>query len=363
MPKAVVLLVDQDQSFISELIASGATGGRLGGLFDVQRVTLAVGERRIADGDASALIVLPKGFGNAVLTETATEIRLVTNPAQRILPGIVQEGLEVLVEGAFYAQRMFGDQLRALASTGPAGLPNAQVAQSATAVNERLRALNGLVLPPVLTVAVQAVPAPAPGPNFGLLFVPGILMMAALFVAQGTSGDLWIEKHAGTLRRARSLPGPLWPFLAGKLLAGSVIAAAAIIVGLAVAGALFGVSLMRLPLAFCWTWLASVSLLCYFALLQTLASSERGGQLLATLVVFPLVMLGGSLFPFDLMPGWLATVGRWTPNGLAVVRLREILDGRVQAGPLLGSAAGILVPAAGAFWLAARRLGGRFAVN
>jgi ABC-type multidrug transport system permease subunit len=135
------------------------------------------------------------------------------------------------------------------------------------------------------------------------------------------------------------------------------------IVGLAVAWLLFGVSPVRLPAAFVWIWLAGLSLLCFFALLQTVASSERGGHLVAMMVVFPLMMLGGSLFPFDVMPAWLGAIGRWTPNGLAVVRLREILDGRAHLGPVLVSGAGILLPALGAFWLASRRLAGRFSVD
>lgn len=363
MPKATVLLADLDQSLVSRFVASGASSGQLGEMLDVQRVTLDVGERRIAAGEASALLVLPRGFGDAVLKETPAEVRLVTNPAQQLLPGIVREGLEVLVEAAFYAQRVFGEQLRTIAGAGGAGLSNPQVAGMSTSVNDRLKALDGLVFPPALTVVTQAAPAVAPGPNFGLLFVPGILMMAALFVAQGTSGDLWIEKRDGTLRRARSWPGPIWPFLGGKLLAGSAIVALAEVVGLAVAWLLFDVSPSRLPAAFVWIWIAGASLLCYFALLQTLASSERGGHLVVMMVVFPLMMLGGSLFPFEAMPAWLGAVGRWTPNGLAVIRLREILDGRAQFGPVLLSGAGIALPALGAFWLASRRLAGRFSVN
>jgi ABC-type transport system involved in cytochrome c biogenesis permease component len=363
MPRAKVLLVDLDETFLSGLVASGATSGRLGEFLDVERVPLDAGERRIGAGEATALLVLPKGFADGVLNEKPVEIRLVTNPAQRLLPGVVQEGLEVLVEAAFYAQRLVGPPLRELANSGPDGPSSPQVAAASAAINDRMRSLGGIALPPVLTVVTSAPAAPAQGPNFGLLFVPGILMMSVLFVAQGTSDDLWAEKRAGTLRRARALPCPVWPFLAGKLLASSVLVATIVAASLAVAWLMFAVPFGRLPAAFVWTWLAGVSLLCYFALLQTAATSERGGQLLSMMVVFPLMMLGGSLFPFDAMPAWLASAGRWTPNGLAVVRLREMLDGRAELVPVAASAAGLVVPALGAFWLAARRLAGRFPVS
>ena len=310
--------------------------------------------------------MLPKGLGDGLLNDTPVELRLVTNPAQRLLPVIVQEGLEILVEAVFYAQRFFSGplkELRAISSDGPS---NAQVAAIATAVNDRLRSLDGVVVPPVLTVATPEAAtsaAAAAVPNFGLLFVPGMLLMSILFIANGTSGDVWEEKRLGTLRRARALPWPAWQWLAGKLLASSVLVAAIAVVGLIVAWLLFGVAARHLPLALGWTWLAGAALLCYFALLQVAASTERGAQLLGTLVLFPLMMIGGSFFPFEAMPPWMAAVGRWTPNGVAVVRLREIIDGRVDPTTLAVSALAITVPALVTFWLASRRLAGRFPVS
>jgi ABC-type multidrug transport system permease subunit len=366
VPRAKVLLVDQDRSALSQFVASGATGGRLGEFLDVERVELEDGERRMARGEASALLVLPKGFGDGLLNETPVEVRLVTNPAQRLLPAIVQEGLEVLVEAAFYAQRLFGEPLRDIARVPSEGPSNAQVAGIATSINERIRSLDGVLLPPVLTVTSSTPATSASGsaaPNFGLLLVPGILLMSILFIAQGTSGDVWDEKRLGTLRRARALPWPMWQFLAGKLLASSVLVAGIAVVGLLLAWLFFDVPARRTPLALGWCWLAGVALLCYFTLLQVAASSQRGAQLLGTIVVFPLIMIGGSFFPFEAMPSWMAAVGRWTPNGLAVVRLREIIDGRVDVVALAASAAAIGAPAVAAFWLASRRLAGRFPVS
>jgi ABC-type multidrug transport system permease subunit len=50
-------------------------------------------------------------------------------------------------------------------------------------------------------------------------------------------------------------------------------------------------------------------------------------------VLFPLFMLGGSLFPSEAMPAWMAAIGRWTPNGWAVEQLKAILIGRTAPTP------------------------------
>jgi ABC-type multidrug transport system permease subunit len=123
-----------------------------------------------------------------------------------------------------------------------------------------------------------------------------------------------------------------------------------------VAAGFFDVRMWRAPLAMLWATFAGTAMLAYFCLLQTLARNARGANLLSALVVFPLIMIGGSFFPFEAMPSWMAGIGRWTPNGLAVVRLKEMLTGTPNVATLALSAAGIGLPALIAFFLAARRL-------
>ena len=72
----------------------------------------------------------------------------------------------------------------------------------------------------------------------------------------------------------------------------------------------------------------------------------RTANLIAMMLVFPLMMLGGSFFPFDSMPPWMRVIGVWTPNGLAVRQLDDLLFGSIAAGAL---AQAILVVAATGF--------------
>jgi ABC-type Na+ efflux pump permease subunit len=366
-PRARVLVADEDQTFLSRMLAGTGGGPGLGVLIDREPVTLQEGRRRIEAGGATALLVIPAGFQAAVLDDTPAELLLVTNPAQGILPGIVEEGLGILVEGAFYAQRIFGPEIRRLAGsvTGPGGAPSdADVAAVSVAINARLRQLEGVLLPPVLTLDVQ-VEETGGGANlnFGQLFFPGILFMSILFIAQGMSLDIWQEQARGTLRRVLTTPQSAGRLLAGKLAAGTALVGLVVLVALAASTALFGVAWARVPFALLWSLFAGAALLALMMLLQVSATSERGAHLLSTLVIFPLIMIGGSFFPFEAMPAWMAAVGRWTPNGLALVRLKEILFGQPAAGALLLAAVAIGAPAVLAFALTVRRLRGSFATR
>jgi ABC-type multidrug transport system permease subunit len=42
-------------------------------------------------------------------------------------------------------------------------------------------------------------------------------------------------------------------------------------------------------------------------------------------LLFPLMMAGGSFFPLAALPGWIANLGRFVPNGFVVDRMSDEL--------------------------------------
>ena len=150
------------------------------------------------------------------------------------------------------------------------------------------------------------------------------------------------------------------PFLAGKLLAGLAIMSIAALLALVLAVTMFHVPMARAALAFLWATFAGGALFCYLLLLQLLASTVRGAQFLSSMIVFPLVMIGGSFFPFEVMPPWMASIGRWTPNGLAVTQTKALMFGRPELIPLLIATLVIGLTAVAAFFGSLARLRGRF---
>lgn len=385
-PRALILIADEDRSVASRLLVSALGQGELGELLEVEPVSLADGERRIHSGDGSVLLVIPDGFGAAVLAEQPKTLRLLENPAQRILPAIAREIIQTLVDGIFYLQRLFGDAARAVPTSLPPGadaMPDSTIVATSIAINAVMNRVAPYVFPPLIRLETIAAGATATdgaavsadaaasgdaagdsadegGIDFGRLFLPSLLFMGLLFVALGMSEDVWREHHQGTLRRVMTTPRGLAVTLAGKLLAGGIVLLAMSAVGIVTGRFLFGLALASPLLAIVWAALSGTFLLLILMTVQVHASSERAGHLVTHLAIFPLAMLGGSFFPFAFMPDWMAAIGRWTPNGWAVGQFQSIIDGTVEPGGMAAALVALVAIGAACFVLCLARLGRRF---
>jgi len=92
------------------------------------------------------------------------------------------------------------------------------------------------------------------------------------------------------------------------------------------------------------------------------AGTERGANIVVNLVMFPLAMAGGSFFPFEVMPAWLAAIGKWTPNGWSLRQLSAMLAGKSSPVDIGLACAGVIAVASVEFALVARRLRRGFAL-
>ncbi len=357
-PHGLILVDDRDGSFVSRLVSGAFDNGELSDLFDVERVDPQEGERRIEDGDASALLVIPAGFGQAVLAGTPTRLTLVENPSQQILPRIAEEAVGMLVDVAFYLQRLGGPILSGIAARSPRGssqVSDSTVAATSVAINQLVARVRPYLFPPAIDLQVLR-PVEEEEVPFALLFFPSMLVLALLFVAQGLSEEVWRERGQRTLHRLMAAPRSLASLLAGHLLGGAVVAAVVAGVGLVAGSLLFEIPPAAIPLALAWAVATGVALHALMILIQVHASSERGGNVLTGAILFPLAMAGGSFFPFEIMPDWLVRVGRWTPNGWALTRLVAILHGTAGAEAIAVGLLGLATVTVACLFLALRRM-------
>lgn len=361
-PHGRLLVADEDESVISGFLTGSFDRGPMAKMITVERVTRGEGRRRLDAGDGSALLIIPKGFAEAYLRNQRFELTLLTNPSQQILPQIIAETLSMVMDAGFYLQLLAGDQLRVF-SGDQGALSDLALSGTIVKLRQRFNSLRAYVDPPVIKLKSTVVEQQATNsPSFAAILFPCLLFQSLLFVSMGLSADVWKERRLGTLRRLVSTPASLSSVLAGKLLSVSLVVVAVGVAGLTAGYWMADLHPSNAWAALAWVLCSGAVLYLLMVLIQTAASSERGANLMANLLVMPLMMLGGTFFPFEAMPKQMAAIGRWTPNGWLLLEFKAILGGSIGAGRLAVDLAAVALLGVLAFLLAARRLRVKFVV-
>lgn len=334
-PTARLLLVNQDDSVVSQFLSGAFSADALAGLIKVENNSETEAREKMSAGKASAMLLIPAGFGSAVLREKPASLLLLTNPSQRILPGIIEGIVATFVEGIFYLHRIFGEEIKTIekmmaAPTQAEMLEDLQIADLSVAINHAVNDLAPYIFPPL--IKVEQVVEPESGTqekqvNLGLLFFPGMLLMGLFFCAMALADEFWAERERGTLQRIVVGPLGLGQILLAKSLTAAVTLAAVAAIIMLIGFAYHGLAWSLVLPTLLWLIAGGLLLFAMMSALQIVAPSRKAASMLSTMLVFPLMMMGGSFFPLEIMPDWLASIGRFSPNGYVITRLQPYLNG------------------------------------
>ena len=357
-----LLIADEDDTLVSGFVVGAFGQEQLGDIFVVESVTIEDGERRINNGEASAFLTIPQGFQDALLDETPVTLMLRTNPAQTILPGIIEDVTEILLDAGFYLQRLFGPEIRKIKDSNLDGkAADVFTAAISLEIKNKFDTIGEKLDPLAIELEIVEPPPAEPQPNYALLFLPGIVLMAVLFAANSLGADYWVERDKGTLRRLASAPGAWTGFLAGKAVAVMAMMVFVSSVTLGIGFAYHGVAWSKFVPSVVWVSLGGVALFAWFGAIQMLLPNNKAANLVTMILLFPLMMVGGSFFPFEALPDWVADMGRIAPNGYVVDRMSDVLTQATDWAIDLQSWLTLLAVAVGGLVISAVRLRTGFA--
>jgi ABC-2 type transport system permease protein len=164
------------------------------------------------------------------------------------------------------------------------------------------------------------------------IFVPGLLVLLAIFGGLFQGFGLIAELRAGVIERSRVTPVSRLALLLGRSLRDvvSLITQAVIITLLAL---VFDLRVFIGDLLLAYLMLALISLmtsaLSYGVAL--LVKSEDALAPLMNTVAQPILLLSGILLPLTFAPGWLQGVADWNPFSWAVNGTRALFRGDLGA--------------------------------
>jgi ABC-2 type transport system permease protein len=181
-------------------------------------------------------------------------------------------------------------------------------------------------------------------------FVPGILIMLALFSTTGAGYALQVELIGGSLERMLVTPLNRTAMLVGRTLK-EVVTLLVQAVLLVLVALPFGLRPHPTGLAAALALLATFAVGLgglAFALALATKRQEELFYMVQQVVLFPLVLLAGVLLPLEAAPGWLRTVSRANPVTYVVDAERALFRGELwDASVAYGVAAAAGVGAVG----------------
>lgn len=357
-----LLITDQDDSTVSQFLAGSFNQGPLSEIFTLQQVSTDEGQALMDEGEASAWITIEAGFGDAFLDNQPTQLKLVKNPAQSILPQLVETSMKLLVDAATYMQIIFDKELAVLKPMlKNQKFNDADLVVLTLGIKQQIDRLEATLFPPQLELIKQQVTdaqseIEKPNITFGLIMFPGAIFMALIFSANSLAVSIWDDAQNGIIPRLSSTPSALGAYFNGQVIGATwVFCLIALFLGV-LGGWYFSIPWSKLPLMMIWLVFSGLVVYQLFVALAMIMPTAKVANVVVNATTFPLLMVGGSFFPMETMPDWLAGIGEFLPNGFLLKGLKDWLvrDETVMAAmglPLILGLAMLVV-----FWLLNRYL-------
>ena len=187
-----------------------------------------------------------------------------------------------------------------------------------------------LLFAPLLKPALAPMGATSDADTYRI-FVPGLLILLAIFGGLFQGFGLIAELRAGVIERSRVTPVSRLALLLGRSLRDvvSLLAQAIIITLLAL---LFGLRVHIGYLLLAYLMLALIAMMTS-ALSYAVALKVKSEDALAPLmntVAQPILLLSGILLPLLFAPAWLKRVAQWNPFSWAVDGTRALFAGNLS---------------------------------
>ncbi len=148
-----IAILDRDDDLVSGLLRSISNQGQAAEnlrlhFVDSEEDGIDLVERR----KASAFVVLPESLTLDLLEGTATAITLYKNPAQSVLPRIVEEGLNVVCIGVSQALSLLKPEIETIRNmVNRDSMPEpTEVASVASSSVQRLKTIEPYLFPPLI---------------------------------------------------------------------------------------------------------------------------------------------------------------------------------------------------------------------
>jgi len=293
-------VVDFDRSSLSRGLV---TRFRASGHFrvDEQSESPELANEALLRGDATMVLTIPHDFETEIMRTGAAPIQLAVNAEKGSAAGIVQA----------YASSIASDYALELAASRGASVDGSQAppTRGTPRIDLRVRSWYN------------------PALNYKYYMVPGILVaLVTLIGTLLTAQNIAREKELGTLEQLNVTPMTRGQFIAAKLLPFWGLGMLNLVIGLLVAGLVFGVPMRgSLLLLFGSAAVYLVAALAIGLWISSVVDTQQQAMFVTFFVMNVYLLMSGLFTPIDSMAPWVRTVSQLNPVRHFVTISRAIL--------------------------------------
>ncbi len=324
-----VFLVNEDAGPYGSQVAEGLRGVEM-----LQAESLDSAEeadRRVADGERAAAIVIPADFSSRIDAYELTQIEVLVDPTQseagNIVAGIADG---VAAEIAMLGEIQYGIRAVLAQSGAFEGLdPEAQAAVQMQTLGVIWTQAQEIRNNPVIAVTSKDLEGEEETGQWDpfAYSTAGFTVMFNFFLVGIIAESLLKEKESGSFRRLLSSPMRRGSIIGGKILAYMVVVFLQVLVMFAFGSLMYDMGLGNsiagmLALTLALSLAASSMGLMIGALFDTSKKAANVGLILG----FVLMIIGGCLFPTYSQEGFLGILARVTPHAHAIMGYLKMIN-------------------------------------
>ncbi|MCK4538334.1 MAG: ABC transporter permease [Candidatus Krumholzibacteria bacterium] len=322
LPRIKMLFVDYDEGLAAQFLRRGLELGQLAEMVEVIPVVEEEGERLMAEGEASAMVVIPDSFTTKIVDGVPVTIRVVKNPSESFLPIIVEEIISTFGVILDCGTNTFREPIRKSKEIlTDEGWPSLNELQTLMDEAKAIFALaGGYMVDTLLTVEESTVSeagdegnGKSSGFNVFSYVMAGSMLIGLLFTSNIMLRDIVRERASGTLTRTLAAPLSIWHVVAGKLLAAYMVTMVASIALLIIGRFVFGMDLggpvvLAVHLSATIFMITGLMTFCF-----GLIKSERAAEAIVSVLIIVISLLGGGMIPISQMGEAFRVIARFSP--------------------------------------------------
>lgn len=319
LPRISIITVDKDKSILSRLFLSALSQGELKKLLSLKEAEEQEGRELLDKGKASALLVIPEKFGDYLWEGQEVEILLLKNPAEQLLPQIVQEicdATSLLLSSLFSVFSEELDIVKGFVDNNQFSDEDASLIS--VKIKSKFEGISKYVFPPVISLKertkAKEEKEEAPSLSVTSYILPAIAIMFLLFICNVVFEDILREKESGTLLRMTISPMKISEFIWSKIVTSAVMGMICtfvlIVVGMIVFSIRWGNPLLVIAIILC----LNIMMAGFIAFLYSFVRTERQAGAVLSSVILIMSMLGGSMIPIDNYPPFIQNLSKLTLN-------------------------------------------------